>query len=54
MVAAIVELDGGPRLMSFLVAVEADATHIDCGMPINVTLTPDAEDRAVPVFRPIV
>ncbi|HEX5496236.1 MAG TPA: Zn-ribbon domain-containing OB-fold protein [Mycobacteriales bacterium] len=57
-VTAIVELDEGPRLMSFLVDVdvdvdaEPDAAGIRCGMPVEVTFTRDAENRTVPVFRP--
>lgn len=53
-VTAIVELDEGPRLTSFLVDVEPDPAQVSCGMPVEVTFVRDAEDRTVPVFRPAV
>jgi uncharacterized protein len=47
--AALVDLDEGIRLLSNLVDVEGD---IEIGMRLQVTFVPAAEDRALPVFRP--
>ena len=49
-IAALVDLDEGVRLVSNLVEVEPAAVAI--GMPVSVTFLPTAGDRAVPVFRP--
>lgn len=51
-VTAIVELDEGPRMMSFLVDVEPDPVHIRCDIPVEVAFATDGDGRAVPVFRP--
>jgi len=47
--AALVDLDEGIRLVSNLVDVDGD---IEIGMRLRVTFVPTAADRAVPVFRP--
>jgi uncharacterized protein len=48
--AALVDLDEGIRLVSNL--VEIDTADIEIGMRLEVTFVATAEDRAVPVFRP--
>jgi uncharacterized protein len=48
--AALVDLDEGVRLVSNL--VEVDPADIAIGMRLEVTFVPTASDRAVPVFRP--
>jgi 3-oxo-4,17-pregnadiene-20-carboxyl-CoA hydratase alpha subunit len=47
--AALVDLDEGIRLVSNLVDVDGD---IEIGMRLEVIFVPTAEERAVPVFRP--
>lgn len=48
--AALVDLDEGIRLVSNI--VDIDAADIEIGMRLEVTFVPTAEDRTVPVFRP--
>ena len=48
--AALVDLDEGIRLVSNL--VEIDTADIEIGMRLEVTFVATAEDRAVPVLRP--
>jgi len=48
--AALVDLDEGIRLVSSLVDVEPSG--IEIGMRLQVTFAPAAGDRLVPVFRP--
>jgi uncharacterized OB-fold protein len=48
--AALVDLDEGVRLVSNL--VEVDPVAIAIGMALEVTFVPAGDDRAVPVFRP--
>ena len=48
--AALVDLDEGIRLVSNLVDVEPAGIRI--GMRLEVTFVPTAGDRSVPVFRP--
>jgi len=48
--AALVDLDEGVRLVSNL--VEVDPAEIQIGMRLEVTFVPTAGDRSVPVFRP--
>jgi hypothetical protein len=47
--AALVDLDEGIRLVSNL--VDIDAADIEIGMRLEVTFVPTAEDRTVPLFR---
>ena len=49
-VAALVDLDEGVRLVTDLVDVEPGDVRI--GLPVAVTFAPTADDMAVPVFRP--
>nr|WP_307874573.1 Zn-ribbon domain-containing OB-fold protein [Frankia nepalensis] len=49
-VAALVDLDEGVRVVSNLVDVEPGEIRI--GMPLEVTFEPTAGDGSVPVFRP--
>jgi uncharacterized OB-fold protein len=48
--AALVDLDEGIRLVSNLVDVDPD--DIEIGMRLAVSFVPTAENRAVPVFGP--
>ena len=48
--AALVDLDEGIRLVSNLVDVEPGDIRI--GMPVRVAFAPTADDGALPVFRP--
>jgi uncharacterized OB-fold protein len=48
-IAALVELDEGVRLVSNLVEVSPDEIRI--GMPLEVAFVPTADAGAVPVFR---
>jgi uncharacterized protein len=50
LVAALVDLDEGVRVMSNLVGVEPADVRI--GMPVQVAFAPTADDLAVPVFEP--
>ena len=49
-VAAVVELDEGPRLMTNVVDCDVDAVAV--GMPVEVTFRAIDDDVTVPVFRP--
>ena len=49
-VAALVDLDEGVRLVTNLVDIEPGAVRI--GLPVTVTFAPTADGMAVPVFRP--
>lgn len=51
-VTAIVELEEGPRLMTFLVDVPAEPESIRCGMPVEVAFIDTAGQPTLPVFRP--
>lgn len=49
-VAAVVELDEGPRVMTRIVDVEPDQLHI--GMPLEVGFVDLSAEVTAPVFRP--
>jgi hypothetical protein len=49
-VAALVDLDEGVRVVSNL--VDVDPQNVEIGMPLEVTYAATADERAVPVFRP--
>jgi uncharacterized OB-fold protein len=49
-VAVLVDLDEGIRVISNLVGVEPPDVRI--GAPVRVTFEPTADDMAVPVFEP--
>ena len=49
-VAAIVDLEEGPRMMTNVVDCDVDALHI--GMPLVVTFREEPQHYTVPVFRP--
>lgn len=49
-VAAIVDLDEGPRMMTNVVDCDADALTV--GMALTVTFEQRTDDVSVPVFRP--
>jgi uncharacterized protein len=51
LIAALVDLDEGIRLVSNLSGVEAAA--IEIGMELEVGFVPTEDDAAVPVFRPV-
>lgn len=48
--AALVELDEGVRLVTNLIDIEPSAVAI--GMPVEVAFAPTAGGKQVPVFRP--
>jgi uncharacterized protein len=49
-VAAVVDLEEGPRMMTNVVDCEFDALQI--GMPLEVLFQETSEDVTIPVFRP--
>ena len=49
-VAAVVDLDEGPRMMTNVVDCDFDALGV--GMALAVTYRPIADDVTIPVFRP--
>jgi uncharacterized protein len=49
-VAALVDLDEGPRLVTNLVEIDPADVHI--GLAVEVVFVPTADDMAVPAFRP--
>lgn len=49
-VAAIVDLEEGPRMMTNV--VNCDPGQLRIGMPLRVTFRPETEEFAVPVFEP--
>ncbi|MCZ7525547.1 MAG: Zn-ribbon domain-containing OB-fold protein [Acidimicrobiia bacterium] len=49
-VAAIVDLDEGPRMETNVVDCDFDALQV--GMPLEVTFREISDDFAIPVFRP--
>jgi uncharacterized OB-fold protein len=49
-VAAVVDLDEGPRMMTNVVDCDFDALEV--GMPLEVVFQPIANDVTKPVFRP--
>jgi len=49
-VAAIVDLEEGPRMMTNVVDCAADGLHI--GMDLEVTFRDEPQHYSVPVFRP--
>ena len=51
-VPAIIDLEGGARMPTNLVEVEADPSVIKCGMPVEVGFE-DLDDKiSLPMFRP--
>jgi uncharacterized OB-fold protein len=51
-VAAMVELEEGPRMPTNLVDVEPDPTAIRIGMPVEVVFEDVTETISLPKFRP--
>jgi uncharacterized OB-fold protein len=51
-VTAIVELEEGPRLMTFLAGVDPDPAAIRCDMQVEVAFTELDDGQVLPVFRP--
>jgi len=51
-VTALVVLEEGPRMMSFLTGVDADPAVIRCEMPLEVTFAELDSGEVLPVFRP--
>ena len=51
-VTALITLDEGPRLMSFLIDVAPEPEAIRCDMEVDVTFIPSAQGRSIPAFRP--
>ena len=52
-VPAIVEFEGGARMATNLVEVEADPSVIKCGMEVEVVFEDLDEKISLPQFRPI-
>jgi uncharacterized OB-fold protein len=50
-VLAYVELDEGPRMMTNIVAAEADGLAV--GLPVEVVFHDTGEGSALPRFRPV-
>lgn len=50
-VAAIVELEEGPRMMTNI--VDCDPDRLAVGMPVEVVFRPVADDVTLAVFRPV-
>ena len=50
-VVAVVELDGGCRMLTNLVGV--DATSVTTGLPVHVVFLDQPDGRALPVFAPV-
>jgi uncharacterized OB-fold protein len=50
-VAAVVDLDEGPRMMTEI--VDADAADLMLGMALEVTFRPLDDDLTAPYFRPV-
>jgi len=53
-VAAIVELEEGPRMPTNLVEVEPDPAAIQIGMPVEVIFEDVTDSISLPKFRPVV
>ena len=49
-VAAVVDLEEGPRMMTNVVGCEPSA--LSCGMPLEVSFETRTDEVTVPVFRP--
>jgi hypothetical protein len=49
-VAAIVELEEGPRMMTNI--VDCDPAELTVGMPVEVVFRPETDDVTLAVFRP--
>jgi uncharacterized OB-fold protein len=49
-IAVLVDLDEGPRVLSNLVGTRPEDVQI--GLPVQVTYAPAAEGATVPVFEP--
>jgi uncharacterized OB-fold protein len=51
-VTAIIELDEGPRLMSFLVEVDPDPAALSCDQLVEVVFLELDDGHSLPAFRP--
>lgn len=49
-VAAVVDLEEGPRMMSNI--VDCDVSELRVGMPLEVTFRKETDEITLPVFRP--
>lgn len=52
-VTAIVDLEDGPRMMTFLIGIEPNPELISCGMPVAVDFLDLPHGQSLPVFRPV-
>ena len=50
-IAALIELEGGVRILSNLIDVEPEEVRI--GMNVTVDFLPTLRDGVIPVFRPL-
>lgn len=51
-VTAIIELDEGPRLTTFLVDVPPDPASVTCDMRVEAAFSELSDGHVLPVFRP--
>ena len=51
-IAAIVELEEGPRMAANIVGVDADPSNLTIGMPLKVTFTKISDNYTLPNFTP--
>ena len=51
-VTAIVQLEEGPRLMTFLIGIEPDPKVISCDMEVELGFLDLESGHSLPVFRP--
>ena len=52
-VAAIVELEEGPRMPTRIVGVDPDPENLSIGMPLEVVFEEVTETVTLPMFRPV-
>lgn len=52
-VTAIVQLDEGPRLMTFLIDVDPVPAAVSCELQVEVDFLDLASGQSLPVFRPV-
>lgn len=50
LIAVLVDLDEGPRVLSNLIAT--DPADVSIGLPVHVTFLPLSDEVSLPVFRP--
>jgi uncharacterized OB-fold protein len=53
-VTALVDVDEGPRMMTFLIGIKPEPQAIRCGVPVSVDFLDLPGGQSLPVFRPAV